>query len=383
MNSQQVQASPEGVGIRIRALADFAAFENELLAWLRRHGLLAHCRWDRFHTPAGPVCRVRLGTRAFERLCPGFDTLGLRARLAHEGGDDDALMAETLVALLAAPVRIDFDSIEALQSHLRVRRHAALAAQKTALAFKTDAAERPQAFWREEPEVGFVLQEGASLIDALVAATQPERTGKLYDFSCYRATEYVILLAIAQEARQFAPELYAQLEEGSRSRCIKSGLFHEVFLVEYGTAPAPVPMRYYVPGDRVWFKNPDEPSSNAMGYEGSWVIYMGNGLFSNFWKRNSPYTLERKCLEIYHWRDGARLDAEGAVCMDEARVDAAVARSAGDAAMSARIMARMMRYRDPSRVYLDGGCIDATREFPRAVDFSASGIRLPDEMQPA
>ncbi|MBN9618377.1 MAG: ribokinase, partial [Actinobacteria bacterium] len=50
--------------------------------------------------------------------------------------------------------------------------------------------------WHYDEEHGFLLHEGRPLIDALRAATQPEATGRRYDFSCYRATEYVILLGI-------------------------------------------------------------------------------------------------------------------------------------------------------------------------------------------
>ena len=78
--------------------------------------------------------------------------------------------------------------------------------------------------------------------------------------------------------------------------------FLNTFLLEIGSSATPFPMRCYVPGDRVWFKNPDDYSSNVKGYEGSWVIYMGGGLFTNLWNKSKPYTLETKCLEIYHWR---------------------------------------------------------------------------------
>lgn len=39
-------------------------------------------------------------------------------------------------------------------------------------------------------------------------------------------------------------------------------------------------------------------------------MYLGSGLFNNFWKREAPYTLTDKCLEIYHWRHGLYEDAE-------------------------------------------------------------------------
>jgi hypothetical protein len=254
-----------------------------------------------------------------------------------------------------------------------VRCNIARAADKTALAFKTtDAAERPEAFWHYREDVGFLLQPQAGLVDALVAATQPERTGRLYDFSCYRATEYVILLGLAQEARHSQPEFYACMEDSARQTCIKSGRFHEVFLIEQGSLEAPMPMRFYVPGDRVWFKNPDPGSSDVSGYEGSWVIYLGAGLFSNFWKLGQHYTLEAKALEVYHWRHGVFRDAAAELQIDEAVVEARVLATQADAAQCAHVLQLMNRYRDPTGVYQHGGCIDATREFPRPL----SRIRL-------
>ncbi len=370
------KAAPEGIGIRWPAEADDAAFLQRVTQWQAALGSLAWCRTEVLGTAAGRIFRIRLRTSAFVRLADRFDTLGLRSRLGRRDrrSGDDLLLLETWVALLAAPVRIDFADLEELQAHLRIRCNIARAAKKTALAFKTsDAAERPAAFWHDEPDVGFLLQPDAGLVDALVAATQPERTGRLYDFSCYRATEYVILLGIAQEARVSAPRLHAALEHQARRACIKSGLFHEVFLTEYGTPEAPVPSRYYVPGDRVWFKNPDEPSSNASGYEGSWVIYLGGGRFSNFWKRDAPYTLHGKALEVYHWRHGAYLDARAEMQMDEARVEAHVARTRQDPVQRRRVLRQMGRLRDPMGVYAQGGCIDASREFPRQL----CDIRLP------
>lgn len=366
---------PQGAGILLASDAEAAHTEQELLQQLRHLGVLNCCRMERLPEKGGIRLQLRLSAEAFARLCPGFDTLDLRERLARLSLPTpvDLLELEIWAAVLSAPSRLEFASADELQSHVRVRANIARAAEKTALAFKTEAAERPAQYWRDVDDVGFLLQPDAGLIDALVAATQPERTGKLYDFSCYRATEYVILLGIAQEARASRPAFHAELERHSRWACIKSGLFHDVFLTEYGSVDQPVPMHYYVPGDRVWFKNPDEASSDAKGYEGSWVIYMGGGLFSNFWKRDRPYTLAEKCLEIYHWRDGAYQDADSVTQMNEEIVERKLGQTLADAALSQRIMARMHQYRDPAGVYAQGGCIDASREFPKQL----SAIHLP------
>jgi hypothetical protein len=175
---------------------------------------------------------------------PGFDTLALHDKLGHTPQTDEAwaLEREIWVALLGSPHRFQFASLDSLTSHIRVRRNMALDARKTALAFKTEAAERPQAFWQDGgDEAGFILQPGRCLVEALTAATQPDATGKLYDFSCYRATEYVILLGIAQELKSENPELLAQLQSLNQVHAVRSGQFHEVYLVEYGSMEAPLP----------------------------------------------------------------------------------------------------------------------------------------------
>ena len=211
----------------------------------------------------------------------------------------------------------------------------------------------------------------------MIAATQPEATGKLYDFSCYRATEYVILLGIAQELQAHHPALLAELQQLNERHAVRSGQFHEVFLIEYGSMEAPLPARFYVPGDRLWFRNPDELSADVTGYEGSWVMYMGGGLFSNFWKRDAPFTLESKAIEIFHWKDGVYTDAQGELQMDETVVEHLVAQTEADPEARAHVLERMLRIRDPKGVYAEGGCIDTTREYPKNVSREHCDLVLP------
>ena len=310
---------------------------------------------------------------------PGHDSLNLHRTLGDAPHADAAwaLEREIWVALLGSPHRFRFANLETLKSHVRVRRNMAMAARLTALAFKTEAAERPEADWHYEEDPGFILKPGRPLIQALIAATQPEATGKLYDFSCYRATEYVILLGIAQELQAHHPALLAELQQLNERHAVRSGQFHEVFLVEYGSMEAPLPARFYVPGDRLWFRNPDERSADVTGYEGSWVMYMGGGLFSNFWKRDAPFTLESKAIEIFHWKDGVYTDAQGELQMNETVVERLVAQTQADPEARARVLERMMRMRDPKGVYAEGGCIDTTREYPKNVSREHCELVLP------
>ena len=355
----------------------------QLSADLREWGLQSAIQT--LHQPLedGTVALVaRLQPEFQQNHMPGFNSLNLCTSLgpvdqANHANEAWALEREIWVALLGSPHRFAFRDLEALKSHVRVRRNMALAARLTALAFKTEAAERPEADWHYEEDPGFILKPGRPLIQALISATQPEATGKLYDFSCYRATEYVILLGIAQELQAHHPALLAELQQLNERHAVRSGQFHEVFLVEYGSMEAPLPARFYVPGDRLWFRNPDERSADVTGYEGSWVMYMGGGLFSNFWKRDAPFTLESKAIEIFHWKDGVYTDAQGELQMNETVVERLVAQTQADPEARARVLERMMRMRDPKGVYAEGGCIDTTREYPKNVSREHCELVLP------
>lgn len=288
-----------------------------------------------------------------------------------------SLTQEILWAMLVSPHSFDFEHVAALASAVRVRANIVLAARKTALAFRTDAAERPEAFWHYEQDAGFVLQPGTCLIKALISATQPEATGKLYDFSCYRASEYVILLGLAQEAQAHHPALLEALQQLNEVHAVRSGQFHDVFLHEYGSLENPLPTHFFVPGDRLWFRNPHEPSSDVTGYEGSWVIYVGGGLFSNFWKRDQPFTLIDKCVEIYHWRDGLQTRENGESWIDETIVEACVKTTRQQPEKLDQVLKAMMRIRDAKGVYAEGGCLDATRECPKQIEPTACELTLP------
>ncbi len=329
-------------------------------------------------TEEGGATRFTLNARALHELTPDFDTLRLHARLDQlAAGSDTDLDREILLAMLASPVTLAFPSCAELVASIGVRRNIVEAARRTALSFHTSKIERPEEYWTYHEDTGFTLLPGKPLIEALRMATQPGVSGRQYAFSCYRATEYVMLLGIAQELASRNPALLQQLQRHCEARAIMSGQFHDTFLREYGSTDAPLPPRYYVPGDRVWFRNPDERSSDVEGYEGSWVLYLGGGQFTNFWECGKSYGLTEKCIEIYHWRSGARPDAAGDLRMDETIVAARVQETLRDPAEVSRILERMMRMRDPSGVYADGGCIDRTREHPRWVCPGTSDIALP------
>jgi hypothetical protein len=322
--------------------------------------------------------RFRLQEGIVRDWTPACDTTQLCARLGLDTvAVADDLRREILLALLSGPVGFEYPSYEEFQSAVRIRCNIVQGARRTALAFHTTEAERPAGYWTYQEDRGFTVLPGKCLTTALRKATQPEASGELYAFSCYRATEYVILLALAQELATCNPALLEQLQLQWETRAITSGQFHEVFLREYGSMNEPLPPKYYVPGDRLWFRNPDERSSDVAGYEGSWVFYLGGGLFSNFWLRDKPYTLEAKCLELFHWRHGVYEDESGELRMDEGVVAERVRASLANPQESELIIQQMLRFREPSGKYGNGGCIDTTREYPRWVCPGTTDMVLP------
>ena len=328
---------------------------------------------------AGHQARYQLSPEGRALLTPQENTLHISVCNQLINSDpEQALVDEILLGLLSSPYPQVFPSHEELLSHIQVRKFIAQAAQLTSLKFDTRAVDRPMSHWSYDEALGFTLKPSRSLIEALRLATQPSFSGSEYAFSCYRASEYVILLGITQEAQISNPLLFENLHHQWQIKAIASGAFHETFLVEHGSLSEPIPMLHYIPGDRVWFRNPDPRSSNVPGYEGSWVIYMGAGLFSNFWDCANPFSLDQKCVEVFHWRDGAYIDNEGVWCMDEAVVAKHVAQSLADPQRLQTILADMKKYREPSGVYQNGGCIDATRESPRLLRPASCDIVLRD-----
>jgi hypothetical protein len=330
--------------------------------------------------PAAPAAffHLQLCNPRIAEWMPGFNTLGLCSTLGlHTQTSDDDLLREIWLALLASPIVLNFPSAQELLSAVRIRQFTVNAARKTSMDFHTMRVERPLDCWTHHEDTGFTVRPGKPLVQALLKATQPDVSGSLYSFSCYRATEYVILLAVAQEAQTSNPALLAQLQAQWEVRAVMSGRFHDVFLREYGSMEQPLPIGYYIPGDRIWFRNPDDASSDVAGYEGSWVFYLSDGLFPNFWNRDKPYSVFSKCIEVYHWRNATYRDAQGELQMDESIVAQQVQETLNNPPQAQRIYQRMFRLRDPKGVYAEGGCMDTTRESVRWVRPDTVDIVMP------
>ena len=307
-----------------------------------------------------------LHVRASHRLlalCPDFDTANITTFLrTHQPNRDRALISEIILAMALSPDVVYFGSEQELKSNLRMRCTVVQVASRTELNFDTSSITRPQAYWIYTKENGFLLRQGVSLADGLERALCPDVSGFTYAFSCQRASEYLILYAVVCELQKVNKTGLNDVEQQWRKRALTGDDFLFRFLGERGTYENPMPMRYYIPGDRIWFKNPDDHSSDLEGYEGSWVIYLGSGRFCNLWDRHRPYTLEEKCLEIFYWSKSTAVNDSGVLFMNEDLVKEQVNKALNDPALSRSILEKMMVYRDPTGVYADGGCIDLSRD---------------------
>ena len=348
-----------------------------LRGWLDGLSVLAYLNISG-HQAGGQLLLQVSSAPSLEALTPDHDTTGLAAAFGLDSRNRGVdLDAEIVLSMSRSPTALTYPSVDELQASIRMRRYTAMAARYAELSFNTEGLERPQDCWAYHPETSFTLLPDVALIDALVKTTQPALSGRTYTFSCYRASEYVMLLALALELREHHPQLLAQIEQRWRSHAIMSEEFHRVFTREYGSPEHPLPPTFYVPGDRVWFKNPDERSSDVRGYEGSWVYYLGAGQFNNFWNNLAPFTLATKCLEIYHWRNALVLDPDGRLTIDEVAVSRHVKATLDCPEERAWILEKMMRLRDPSGIYANGGCIDRTRECLKWVGKESADLVIP------
>lgn len=356
-----------GICFLFESNSDLQAAKKIFIDWSEQAGAQAYLsivqaqyqQWSLLQVSASDTLRA---------LTPSFNTVDLSRRLGLQAVQSAReLDLEIVLTMARGPRAYCFPSCDEFFAALRIRRLTACAARQTQLAFDPEGLERPAEYWTYQEGKSFTLNAGVDLIAALTHTLQPQTEHSLFTFSCFRASEYVLLLALALELKQTHPTMLAQIEALWRTRALRADDFNDAFVHEHGKLENPLPMKFYVPGDRVWFRNPDEASADIKGFEGSWVCYLGSGQFSNFWDRAHPYTLEQKCLEVYHWRHGVARQANGERCMDEALVQELAGQSAKNSLAMQEILAKMMRVRDGRGIYAQGGCIDATRDAIRWV----------------
>jgi len=108
-----------------------ASTQRQLAQWLASYQLQESIQTLVMGDAQGLHSVVSLRPELQAAWMPQHDTLCLHQRLGHEAlcSDVHALDREILIALLGSPLRFSFASLEALTSHVRVRRHMTLAAR--------------------------------------------------------------------------------------------------------------------------------------------------------------------------------------------------------------------------------------------------------------
>jgi hypothetical protein len=362
-----------GVAVKQAVHSDSGSVLVRANAWLKKLGIDGLITASYSSNAESSCLHLTANTRLHD-CCPDLDTSTLSNVLTFDASTDaqQGIVAETLLAMALSPETLLFSNARELISNVRMRLHAVNIAARTELSFDTNSITRPQAYWFYTKENGFLLRQGVSLAEGIERALCPDVSGYTYAFSCQRASEYLMLYAVVSELLKVNKEALQATEAQWRERALTGDDFLFRFLEERGTRDNPMPMRYYIPGDRIWFKNPDDHSSDIEGFEGSWVIYLGGGRFCNLWDRARPYTLEEKCLEIYYWSQCIEVSPAGVPWMNEAVVNERVQLALSDPVIKKPILQKMMVYRDPAGVYADGGCIDLSRDSFSAVRGKAS-----------
>ena len=299
---------------------------------------------------------------------PNYNTFNITKNI----NNDDALTVEILLSLLGSPIHFIYDSLNDLLSEISIRQNICYYASKTHVLINTsNNIKRPEKYFRNT-DSDIVLLDDKSLIDGIIHALLPSISGDIYDFSCYRVCEYILLLAILLELKkQNKDSIIQKIESIWRKKPIKSKKFHNIFLIEFGSDIFPLPKLFYIPGDKLWFKNPDDKSSDIVGFEGKWTIYLGNGLFGDFWKTcgdvNNQFTFEDILIEMYNWRFCVKYNENNELYIDEEEVNNLNILCKNNINEKNKIINLMNNYRNKNKYFFIGGSIDKTREKPKNI----------------
>lgn len=365
-----------GICILKGSCIDACGAERSIKDWCEEQGLHPYVLITQ-HPALGQYAVQVHASPLLREFTPDFDTRKLSHALSFDTkASEEDLYREIFLCMAASPVAYSFPSRAELFASIRARCNVVLAARRTELEFQVEHLTRPSSYWDQNAEGAFVLRPGQSLVEAIEAALCPDVLGERFSFSCREASEYLMLFGLTKELQSANPYLLEKIAAQWQSAPLIADDFNAAFLFERGSRDRPFPKHCYVPGGRVWFKNPDEHSVEADGFEGSWVCYLGAGEFVNLWDKSSPYSLEKKCVEIYHWRNGVYTLGTGAVAMDENIVGKKVNATFTDAEETRRILAQMMEYRAPPGIYGTGGCIDMSRDSLKWVCTGTSNIAL-------
>lgn len=268
-------------------------------------------------TAAPPALQVVLQPALIEHWAPGHDTRALSRTLALDTRHTDDLAREIIVALLASPVAFVFPSHAEWAAAVRVRQRIVQAARDTRLHPDPSGPRHPAEDWLSLPGQPPLLRPDRPLTAALQALLQPAQ-GPGFSLSPYRATEYVLLLGLAEETQRHHPSLYSRLQARFQHRPVRNCEFHQTLMRQIGSPEAPLPSGFAVPGDRVWLRPPPTHESADVDRPvgGRWAIYLGQGQYHEFespaaQSRQSPWQSPEHTAHWQPMREFPRLLCPG------------------------------------------------------------------------
>ncbi|MDD0811770.1 hypothetical protein PSQ20_15555 [Curvibacter sp. RS43] len=230
----------------------------------------------------GPALHFSLRPALAEHWVPDHDTRQLCDTLGLDTRHADDLAREILVAMLASPQALAFPSQEEWAAAIRVRQNTVWAARDTRLNPDPSAPRCPAEDWLQDPPQGLRLRPGRSLIAALQTTLQPDRQHPGHHLSSYRASEWVLLLGLAQELQRHHPALYSRLQQRFERRVMRNCEVHQGLMHQLGQPEAALPRHFAVPGDRLWFGHTSATQRLLPDEQGTWSIYLGQGRFQHF-----------------------------------------------------------------------------------------------------
>lgn len=245
------------------------------------------------------VC-YRLNNIFREKYAPNWDIVNISKKYPMD------TQKEMLVIILLSPIQFEYPSFDEFLSSINIRINIINAARKTFLKFNPIKAILPEEYW-ERQEDGYHLKNNKSLIDGIEKTIFDD---KKYSVGCRLASQFVVLYGILLEIKRVNLELLERIEEHYRKNSINKIKFSKLFFNYYGV-DSYFPKKYYIIGDRVWFKNPFDRSSDIDGNEGSWRIYYGKNSFNIFWEKDRKITLEKIIRAIYIWNESVSENRRG------------------------------------------------------------------------
>ena len=201
-------------------------------AWCDKIGASAYVEISQEHQAEVHYIRI-YANDLLHSLCRNADTSGLAINLGLSSDlSAQDLALESILSMAVSPVIFDFSSLNELEANLRMRAHVVRLARRAELHFDTSGVSRPEAYWSHIEDSGFILKEGASLVDGIEQALCPDISGEHFSFSCQRASEYLMLHSLATELSLTNPAKLKEIEQQWRKKALVADDVLNTFLLE-------------------------------------------------------------------------------------------------------------------------------------------------------